>query len=151
MALMPHYVEEDFTLCSWTLEIELFPGVHTEAAIADDLDDMMERWGLDAELCTRMVRDGAANAVLASDFMQVTNMSCIAHSLHLVLSGALACQGKIQNEFQDAAGQREASVINETEFAQASEQEQLDLINAVEDFLDRTFAARETAPKVAMA
>lgn len=85
-----HYVEEEFTLCSWVLEVEAFPGMHTGVAIANGLEDMMERWELKSEFCTSLVRDGPSIDVLATEIMGVNNMSCIAHSLHLVLGYTLA-------------------------------------------------------------
>ncbi|KAE8892711.1 hypothetical protein PF005_g14922 [Phytophthora fragariae] len=43
MALTLHYLEEDFTMCNWTLEVEIFPWMHTGLAIVSGLKAMMER------------------------------------------------------------------------------------------------------------
>ncbi|OWY99626.1 Zinc finger BED domain-containing hypothetical protein [Phytophthora megakarya] len=43
MALTLHYVDEGFVMPSWALEVEPFPGMHTDVAIAHGLKDMMER------------------------------------------------------------------------------------------------------------
>ncbi|KUF84364.1 hypothetical protein AM588_10000678 [Phytophthora nicotianae] len=94
MALTIHYLEEDFTVSSWTLEVEPFPGRHTGVAIAKGLEKIMDRWELRPENCVMLVRDGAANAVCASEILDMRSMSCIAHSLHLVVGGALLKQKK---------------------------------------------------------
>lgn len=62
-------MEEDFTLCSWTLKLEAFPGMHTGDAIVDGLVYMMERRELNAEYGKLLVRDGASNAVLQTLFL----------------------------------------------------------------------------------
>jgi hAT family C-terminal dimerisation region len=44
---------------------------------------------LDKLKCTKLLRDGASNAVTAANTLGVSHMSCVAHSIHLVVSGAL--------------------------------------------------------------
>ncbi|GMF48233.1 unnamed protein product [Phytophthora fragariaefolia] len=104
MAFTLHCVDEGFVMCSWTLEVEAFPGMHTDSAIARGLEDMSERWQLHHEMCTLLLRDGASNAVLGSDILGVKNMSCIAHSVYRVLGGALARQkGDSAFDFTDVS------------------------------------------------
>lgn len=90
MAVTLHYIDDKFKMYDWTLEVESFPGKHTGAAIAAALDVVLARWGLEKSFCVRLVRDGASNAVSAGNFMGVIHASCIAHSLHLVVGGAIA-------------------------------------------------------------
>ncbi|RLN72037.1 hypothetical protein BBJ28_00023505 [Nothophytophthora sp. Chile5] len=89
MALTLHYVTPDFRFCNWTLEVESFPGRHSGDAIARGLSMLFERWGLLPQFCVKLLRDGASNAVLAGETLGIAHMSCVAHSLHLVLAGAL--------------------------------------------------------------
>ncbi|GMF37317.1 unnamed protein product [Phytophthora fragariaefolia] len=89
MALTLHYVTIDFRIRSWTLEVQAFAGRHTGEAIATALSNCFYRWGLDRQLCVKLVRDGASNAVVAGELFGVEHMSCVAHSLHLVLAGVL--------------------------------------------------------------
>jgi hypothetical protein len=92
MAVTLHYLDDKFKMYNWTLEVESFPGKHTGAAIAAALDAVLARWGLEKSFCVRLVRDGASNAVSAGNFMGVMHASCIAHSLHLVVGGAIIKQ-----------------------------------------------------------
>jgi hypothetical protein len=145
MALTLHYVDEGFTMCSWTLEVEAFPGMHTGVAITRGLEEMMDRWELRPEMCMLLVRDGAANAVLGSDILGVKNMSCIAHSLHLVLGGALArhkatvplgaAADAVAGGDQDAAGFASAQAPGDSEVGQASNLEQEASIDELEAFV----------------
>ncbi|RLN91127.1 hypothetical protein BBJ28_00023770 [Nothophytophthora sp. Chile5] len=89
LALTVHYLTLQFQLCNWTLEVEHFPGRHSGAAIAEGLTSLLKRWGLDLANCTKLLRDGASNGVLAGNLLGIEHMSCIAHSLHLVLAGLL--------------------------------------------------------------
>lgn len=89
ISLTVHYLDQQFACNNWTLEVEHFPGKHTGAAIARVLNKTLNRWELKKAFCTKLLRDGASNAVLASNLLGVRHMSCIAHSIHLVVAGAL--------------------------------------------------------------
>ncbi|ETN20548.1 hypothetical protein PPTG_03534 [Phytophthora nicotianae INRA-310] len=73
----------------WTLEVISIPGKHNAPAIAAALLPCFDNWNLDRTLCVRFLRDGAPNMKRACDQIGVTSMSCIAHSLHLVVGAAL--------------------------------------------------------------
>ncbi|RLN91268.1 hypothetical protein BBJ28_00022466 [Nothophytophthora sp. Chile5] len=89
LALTVHYLTCEFQLCNLTLEVEHFPGRHSGAAIAEGMSSLLKRWRLDLANCTKLLRDGASNEVLAGNLLGIEHMSCIAHSLHLVLAGLL--------------------------------------------------------------
>lgn len=89
VSLTAHYLDKQFLSNNWTLEVKRFPGKHTGTSIASALDDTLSRWELKKSFCTKLLRDGAANAVLASNILGVGHMSCIAHSIHLVVAEAL--------------------------------------------------------------
>jgi hypothetical protein len=149
MALTLHYVDKEFTMCSWTLEVEAFPGIHTGVAIARGLEEMMERWDLRPEMCMLLVRDGAANAVLGSDLLGIKSMSCIANSLHLVLGGALerhkatialGAAAAVSRGDQDADGFVSAHAPDDREVEQASTLEQEASIDELEAFVGSSLA-----------
>ncbi|GMF15051.1 unnamed protein product [Phytophthora fragariaefolia] len=153
MALTLHYVDENFPMCSWTLEVEPFPGKHTGVAIARCLEDMMDRWELRPEMCMLLVRDGAANAVLGSDILGINNMSCFAHSLHLVLGGTLARHkataalvadadvvSGIDQDAEDRPGFVSAQTPDDGEVEQASELKQEASIAELEVFVGSSLA-----------
>ena len=84
-----HYITDDFFMKSWLLEVRHLPGKHTGIAIASELEKCIELWGLKKENCVKFVRDGAANGVKACNELQINHMSCLAHSLHLVVAAGL--------------------------------------------------------------
>jgi hypothetical protein len=157
MALTLHYRDEDFTMCSWTLEVESFPGMHTGVVIASGLEQMLERWELNPEMCTLLVRDGAANAVLASNILGVNNTSCIAHSLHLVLGGALLGRKprvRATGEFSDPptteVDLQQDSVQDEVVAASAEEQDAVltELESVLDTLLINNAAAQDALAQV---
>lgn len=89
LSLTLHYITPDFNFRSWTLEVISFPGRHSGPAIANGLAVLFDKWGLDRRLCVKLIRDGASNAVSAGTLLSLDHMSCVAHSLHLVLAGVL--------------------------------------------------------------
>ncbi|KAE9096069.1 hypothetical protein PF005_g24807 [Phytophthora fragariae] len=104
VSLTLHYLDLKFRPCNWTLEIERFPGLHSGEAIADGLTKIFKRWGLNPSLCMKLVRDDASNAVLAGNLMGVPHMSCIAHSLHLVVAGALIKRTRKVSDLANSLG-----------------------------------------------
>ncbi|OWZ19984.1 Zinc finger BED domain-containing hypothetical protein [Phytophthora megakarya] len=89
MALTIHYLTKDFDSRVWALEVEHFPGKHSGIAISAETTKAMERWGLDKNRCSMLLRDSAANVTLAGDITGVRHMSCLAHTMHLVVAGSL--------------------------------------------------------------
>jgi hypothetical protein len=75
--------------CDASLEVEPFAGKHDGHAIQNALDFALPRWGLKKEFCTNLLRDGASNAVRAATLLDVPHMSCVNHSLQLVVSALL--------------------------------------------------------------
>ncbi|KAE8986712.1 hypothetical protein PR001_g21492 [Phytophthora rubi] len=62
---------------------------------------MSEEWGLSKEYCTKLVRDGGTNMVSAADTLAIPTMSCVAHSLHLVVAGAMIKKKKTIDQPED--------------------------------------------------
>lgn len=89
ISLTIHFVDEAFELHSKLLGVVHFPGKHDGKRIAAKLKKLIEQWNLDRDKCTMLVCDGASNAVKAAKNLGVKHMSCIAHSLQLVLASAL--------------------------------------------------------------
>jgi len=112
ISLMLHYVTDEFEIKCWALEVQHFPGKHDAPAIAATLSAVLARWGLCREQCTKLLRDGAANAVAASDLLGVDQMSCIAHSIHLVVGGALF-KKKNRSGAPGALGSQSTTTIHE--------------------------------------
>jgi hypothetical protein len=89
ISLTIHFVTDGFELRSWTLEVHELPGIHDGAAIAASLNEMSAKWGLSKEYCAKLVRDGGMNMVSGAGIAGFSSMSCVAHSLYLVVAGAM--------------------------------------------------------------
>jgi hypothetical protein len=89
MSLTIHYVDEDSRPHNKLLAVAHFPGMHTGARIGATIIDMFDDWNLDADKCTMLIRDGAGNAVKGARCLGLKNMSCVTHSLQLVLTSAV--------------------------------------------------------------
>jgi len=89
ISLTIHFVTDGFELSSWILEVQELPGIHDGAAIAASLNEMSAKWGLSKQYCIKLVRDGGTNMVSGAGIAGFSSMSCVAHSLHLVVAGAM--------------------------------------------------------------
>ena len=85
MALTLHYLTEDFEMREFTLEASPLEGNHTSAMIQNVLMTSFERWGLNIEKLSLKLRDGAANGKKSCEDWGIRHISCINHSLHLVV------------------------------------------------------------------
>ncbi|KAE9071288.1 hypothetical protein PF005_g29757 [Phytophthora fragariae] len=90
IAFTVHYVNDEFDFVSWTLEVKEIPGKHDAAAVAAVLELIMEEWGLSKVLCCRFARDSGSNVVAVGNITGTDHAACIAHELHLVVSGLLS-------------------------------------------------------------
>ncbi|KAJ8550455.1 hypothetical protein ON010_g10613 [Phytophthora cinnamomi] len=91
ISLTIHYITDYFESRNWTFEVRELPGVHIHdgLAIPTALNEMMQTGLLVKAYCTRLIRDGGSNMVSAAAKLGIADMSCIAHSLHLVVAGIL--------------------------------------------------------------
>ncbi|OWZ06132.1 hypothetical protein PHMEG_00021659 [Phytophthora megakarya] len=90
ISLTVHYVTTEFDLVSYPLEVSTFPEKHTGVRIAAKICNMMREWDLDISRVAKLVRDNGSNIVKACDDLGVKHFGCMAHSLHLVVTGALS-------------------------------------------------------------
>jgi len=89
ISLTLHFCNDDFELEAWTLEVIWIPGLHDGPSIACSLASCFTTWHLDPRNCVRFVQDGASNMKRACKILKLKHMSCVAHSLHLVVAAAL--------------------------------------------------------------
>ncbi|TYZ61858.1 hypothetical protein PybrP1_000881 [[Pythium] brassicae (nom. inval.)] len=80
MAITMNYLDPEFKFRNWALEVEPFPGMLTADAIAAAVQSALQ---------SLLLRNGASNAVSAANKLDIEHMSCVAHSLHLVVAGAM--------------------------------------------------------------
>ncbi|POM69450.1 Zinc finger BED domain containing hypothetical protein 1-like [Phytophthora palmivora] len=83
------YQDKMFCMQSWVLEVKHLPGKHDGFRIADSLRDIMTEWGLPIEKCVKFLRDEAPNGVKACEILNNDSISCLAHSLRLVVGSGV--------------------------------------------------------------
>ena len=101
IALTLHYLTEDFQMREFTLECSPVEGNHTSGMIQNLLMTSFERWGLNVDKLTLMLRDGASNGKRACEDWGIKHMSCINHSLHLVVGPFLLFKRKKKEDGDD--------------------------------------------------
>jgi len=74
---------------------------HTSAMIQNVLMTSFERWGLNIEKLSLMLRDGAANGKKACEDWGIRHISCINHSHHLVVGPFLLFKRKSNDDSED--------------------------------------------------
>ncbi|KAF7637377.1 hypothetical protein Mgra_00003122 [Meloidogyne graminicola] len=82
-------VTPTFSLKKFTLAIQKFSGSHTAEKIAEVLQELLDKWEVNAHcvLC-----DSAANIVKATELMGITRMSCAAHDLNLCVKSCIGTE-----------------------------------------------------------
>jgi len=103
IALTLHYLTEDFQMREFTLESSPVEGNHTSGMIQNILMTSFERWGLNVDKLSLMLRDGASNGKRACEDWGIKHMSCINHSLHLVVGPFLLFKRKNKDDGDDDA------------------------------------------------
>ncbi|KAF1316579.1 Electron transfer flavoprotein beta subunit, partial [Globisporangium splendens] len=127
LSLTLHFLDPDFNSNNWTLEVEHLPVKHTGELISSTLHTTMDRRGLNKDCCVKLLRDGASNAVSAGENLRVNHMTCVAHSLHLVVSAAM-----MRKKGDRTAKELLACAENEADFAAALDEE---ACSKLDDFL----------------
>jgi hypothetical protein len=141
-----HYVNEQFYPVNWTLEVKELPGIHDSGAIASSLENILFDWSLPLERCAMLVRDAGSNMVRAAVDMGVNNMSCIAHGIHLVVSGMLI-KPRMANHAStiDPPTETESVIEYEDELLDGEQETLHDIqelaIQELETYLDETFTS----------
>ncbi|KAF4145950.1 putative zinc finger bed domain-containing protein 1-like [Phytophthora infestans] len=99
---------------AYTLEVASFCGKHTGVRIRKKVRDLMYTWGLDISRVSKVVRDNGANIVKACHELGVDHFGCMAHSLHLVVSGALAkTKAEVMDESNGDVDEQEGGAVDE--------------------------------------
>jgi len=96
ISLTIHFVDHDFRLHKYLLEVKPFPGSHTGVMIASKIEDIMSDWGLDKKKLVLILRDNGANVALACRLLQVPSYGCIPHTINLVLAPVFFPRKKVE-------------------------------------------------------
>ncbi|KAJ8523981.1 hypothetical protein ON010_g17137 [Phytophthora cinnamomi] len=74
--------------------VKEIPGNHDAVEIVAALELIIQEWGLSKALRCRFARDSGSNMVVAGNIMGTDHAACIAHELHLVVSGLISKKRK---------------------------------------------------------
>lgn len=86
LGLTIHYVTTNFELRSFILSVAPVRGRHTGENIKTWLEYQLTSWNLPKENLILINRDGAANMKKACKLMNTNHATCIAHTLHNIVS-----------------------------------------------------------------
>jgi hypothetical protein len=121
-----HYVDAEFKSFSWLLGIRSVPVKHNAERIESELNDMMSEWRLQKSRCAMLLSDGAKNAVKAAELLKVPHMSCVAHSLHLVVGAALLRKPRRPMTTPATTSDYMSTQLGDTEASVATEEEEVE-------------------------
>ena len=89
MSLTAHFIDDNFNLQEFCLEVTPFSEIsHTAANILEFLKDTLAKWDV-ADKVQAIVHDSAANMVAAMNTSDFGHIPCLAHLLQRVLDSAL--------------------------------------------------------------
>ena len=85
LSLIIHYIDDDFTMKSWCLQMSFFPQDHTEEAIAQGLWEALASWSLQEERQVCITTDNGSNVVKAAPLNKWMRLQCFGHRLQLAI------------------------------------------------------------------
>lgn len=85
---MLHYVNQEFVPTNSTIGVREFPEIHDGDSVAAVIEQILVEWMLLKRFSVMFVGDGGSNMVSACNKRGLKHVSCIAHSLHLVVAEA---------------------------------------------------------------
>ena len=88
MTITSHFIDDLWEMRSLVLETFHFSNDHTAVHIAAELKGVAEKWEL-SEKVVVLVTDNAANIVAATRIIAWKHVPCFAHTLNLIVKGAL--------------------------------------------------------------
>jgi len=94
-----HYITPEFTREERILRVHPFLGSHTADAIADMISKLLEVWNIDKARVHAIVRDNAANMVAGIRRCGLPAVSCVIHTLQLVVKDSIFIQKKVLQIF----------------------------------------------------
>jgi len=148
IAVTLHYVNQEFVRKNWTIDVRELPGIHDGDSIAAVIELILAEWALLKRFCVLFVRDGGSNMVSAANKLGLKHMSRIAHSLHLVVAGALIKKKKADTDeepawFADVAAETADDIAEHEEEASLSSEDRATIegyrelaITEMEQYLD---------------
>ena len=97
ISLTAQWIQDDFTRQNAILHAKQFRGSHTGAAIAAVFEEMLQNWGIPKSSVHVVVRDSGANMIKALKDAELPSLSCVAHTLQLVVKEGLLSQRSVMD------------------------------------------------------
>lgn len=94
MSLTAHWITSQFERMCAVLHCEAYNVAHTAEQLGTAFNSMLGNWGL-LERCHCVVHDNGRNIVKAFEDLNTTHVSCLAHTLQLVVHDGLLHQGYV--------------------------------------------------------
>ena len=76
----------------WIFQVCPFPGSYIADAIAEMISKLLEAWNIDKAQVHAVVRDNAANMVIGVRQCWLSGVSCVIHTLQLVIKDSILVQ-----------------------------------------------------------
>uniref|UniRef100_A0A8C5LYW3 BED-type domain-containing protein n=1 Tax=Leptobrachium leishanense TaxID=445787 RepID=A0A8C5LYW3_9ANUR len=92
MSLTCHFIDSGWTKRQLVLNTKAMQGSHTGEYIKEMFLGMLEDWGISKDRVMLVLRDSGANMVKGMRLAEVSDLSCMAHTLQLVVNDSLSSQ-----------------------------------------------------------
>ena len=87
-----HHITSEFTREERILQVHPFLGSHTADPIAEMISKLLEVWNIDKAQVHAIVRDNAANMVAGIRQCGMLTVSCVIHTIQLVVKDSIFIQ-----------------------------------------------------------
>ncbi|KAM8934218.1 zinc finger BED domain-containing protein 4-like [Pelodytes ibericus] len=92
MSLTCHFIDNGWTKRQLVLNTKVMQGSHTGEYIKEMFLGMLDDWGISKDRVLLVLRDSGANMVKGMRLAEVSDLSCMAHTLQLVVNDGLSSQ-----------------------------------------------------------
>ncbi|XP_040264744.1 LOW QUALITY PROTEIN: zinc finger BED domain-containing protein 4-like [Bufo bufo] len=92
MSLTCHFIDNGWTKRQLVLNTKVMQGSHTGEYIKEMFLGMLDDWGITKDRVMLVLRDSGANMVKGMKLAEVSDLSCMAHTLQLVVNDGLSSQ-----------------------------------------------------------
>ena len=100
MSYTVHYIDPQWSLQSWCLQILFVPQDHNADNLADVMTETLTNWSLDPVNQVFVTTDNGSNIICAtSSHLGWNHLSCFGHNLHLAITNSMKDEVRITRAF----------------------------------------------------
>ena len=89
LSLTGHGITDEWELIAFCIDIVVLSERHTGKYLAEKLEELFDRWGIDKSDIPAIVTDSAANVRKGARILDIPNPPCFAHNLQLAVRAGL--------------------------------------------------------------